>query len=278
MIATYPKCGTTWMQRIVALLVFQDPAPLPVMESRRGSTAGSASRSKMLATIEAQDHRRFLKAHLPADGLPLHDEVSYIHVARDGRDACLSYHNHLHGFTPAMLDELDRGRPGRRGDRAPVSRACPPIPADFFHRWVTEGAVPGDDDGLPQMSYFHFERSWWDERQRPNVLLVHYADMKADLGGEMRRVADFLGISVPAALWPALVEAAGFDAMRRAGDTLMGRARAIFRDGAATFFHRGETGRWRGIFRDDDLALYAAKCARLPPGCARWLEVGSVGG
>ncbi len=28
-IATYPKCGTTWMQRIVGSLVFQTPEPMP---------------------------------------------------------------------------------------------------------------------------------------------------------------------------------------------------------------------------------------------------------
>ena len=37
----------------------------------------------MRATIEAQTHRRFLKSHLPFDGLPIYDEVRYIHVARD---------------------------------------------------------------------------------------------------------------------------------------------------------------------------------------------------
>ena len=95
-IATYPKCGTTWMQRIVGLLVFQDPAPVAVMDvsvwidRRFGATPAEA-----LARVEAQTHRRFLKSHLPADGLPLHDEVRYIHVARDGREVCLSFHNHV---------------------------------------------------------------------------------------------------------------------------------------------------------------------------------------
>ena len=126
-IATYPKCGTTWMQRIVDLLVFQTPEPRPIMQispwiDRRFPEPIEA----VAARIEAQDHRRFLKAHLPVDGLPIYDEVKYIHVARDGRDACMSFHNHGTGFTPEMLE---RARPGRSGGRdasgAPI-RAFPP--------------------------------------------------------------------------------------------------------------------------------------------------------
>jgi aryl sulfotransferase len=128
------------------------------------------------------------------------------------------------------------------------------------------------------MSFFGFERNWWAERDRPNVLLVHYNDLKADLAGEMRRVADFLGISVPSDVWPALVDAAGFAAMRRDGDVLMGTVASIFQGGAARFFHRGTSARWRGIFREEDLALYEAKAgAELPPDCARWVAVGRAG-
>jgi len=277
-VATYPKSGTTWMQRIVGLLVFQDPAPLPVMEisvwiDRRFLDPIETA----MATIAAQTHRRFLKAHLPADGLPLCDEVSYIHVARDGRDACLSFHNHAVNFSEAARERLDRAGLGDPEVARPYPET-PADPADFFHRWLAEGVAPGEADGLPVMSWFSFERSWWYERPRPNVLLVHYADLKADLAGEMRRIAGFLGIVVPDALWPELVEAAGFESMRRAGDTLMGRGRAIFREGSASFFHRGTNGRWQGVFRADDLARYDAKCADLPHACAHWLGAGRAGG
>jgi aryl sulfotransferase len=270
-IATYPKCGTTWMQRIVGLLVFQSPEPVPVMEispwiDRRFPEPVES----VMARIEAQEHRRFLKSHLPADGLPIHGEVRYIHVARDGRDACLSYHHHAIGVTSKMLEGFDQAGLADETIRAPFPR-IPEDPADHFRRWLTCSAVAGDEDGLPAMSFFNTERTWWERRHRANVLLVHFNDLKRDLEGEMRRIADFLGISVAPGLWPALVEAAAFEAMRRDGAILMGRVAEIFRDGSTHFFHSGTNQRWRGVFREDDLALYQAKLGRLPPDCARWV-------
>lgn len=32
-------------------------------------------------------------------------------------------------------------------------------------------------------------RGWWDIRELPNLLLVHFNDLKADLPREIRRVA-----------------------------------------------------------------------------------------
>src|SRR5215211_6733084 len=185
-IATYPKCATTWTQRIVSLLVFQRTEAVPIMEistwvDRRFPQPVEA----MVAHIEAQEHRRFLKSHLPADGLPFYDEVKYIHVARDGRDACMSFHNHASGFTDQTLESLSKA--GLEDET--IARPYPPVladPAEYFHRWITKGAIRGHDDGLPQMSYFHFERTWWEVRHRPNVLLVHYNDLKADLSREMK--------------------------------------------------------------------------------------------
>ncbi len=273
-ISTYPKCGTTWMQRIVGMLVFESDEPKPVMDlsiwpDRRNGLPPEAA----MAAMEEQTHRRFLKAHLPFDALPIHEEVRYIHVARDGRDACLSFHNQTQNFSDAMLASLNSEG---LGDEC-IGRAFPPLlddPADFFHRWMTEAIMPDDSDGLPLPSYFDFERSWWDARARDNVLLVHFADLSRDLDGEMRRLADFLDIEIAPGLWPKLVEAAGFDAMRRDGDQIMGSKVGAFRRGSGGFFHHGRNERWRGQFRDEDLALYDAALARLPAWCARFLTSG----
>ena len=61
----------------------------------------------------------------------------------------------------------------------------------------------------------------WARRGEPNVLLVHYDDLSADLEGQMRWLAGQLGIAVPQQAWPALVRAATFESMRDSADTLV---------------------------------------------------------
>ncbi|HMI90767.1 MAG TPA: sulfotransferase domain-containing protein [Polyangiales bacterium] len=277
-IATAPKCGTTWTQQIVCSLVFQDPAPRslplvsPWVEARFRSTA-----EQTRAQLEGQTHRRFLKTHLPIDGLPLHDEVKYIHVARDGRDAVLSMHNHFSGFSDAQLELFDRiGR-----EDPAIGRPYPRPPADamsFFRDWIGQPVEPEQSPPGSNPSFFWTTRSYWSERTRPNLLLVHYGDLSADLDGEMRRIAEFLEIEVEEAVWPSLVRAAGFEAMKAAGDELMPQARSMFPEGARRFFHKGESGRWKSLFTDEDLAAYETKAkTELTPGLIAWLQAGRRG-
>jgi aryl sulfotransferase len=276
-IATYPKCGTTWMQRIVQLLVFQSVEAVPLMKispwiERRFPQPVAV----MFGEIEAQTHRRFLKTHLPADGIPFHDDVKYIHVARDGRDAVMSYHNHTAGFTAEALGVLDHEGLEDPEVAAPYPRT-PTNPATFFHDWLTKGAVYGHEDGLPATSFFQLECGWWELRGQPNVLLVHFNDLKANLAEEMRRIADFLEITVVPDMWPDLIEGARFDTMRRHGSTLMAHAQHMFKGGSDRFFHAGTNRRWEGVFTDDDLALYDQKAtAALDPACIKWIENGRL--
>ena len=139
-IATAPKVGTTWTQQIVNLLVFQNPEPRhlgalsPWLDCRFQMPLPVA-----LQVLEAQPHRRFVKSHLPMSALPIWDEVKYIHVARDGRDACMSYLNHINGYTPFVWEKLDEI--GESDPLLPGAKPRPPrTTREFFHHWIEQGA------------------------------------------------------------------------------------------------------------------------------------------
>jgi len=268
-ICTAPKCGTTWMQRIVGMLLAGDAAPAPVTgpwpDFRLGGPVEAA-----LAEAEAIPGRRHLKSHLPYDALPVYEGVKFIHVGRDGRDSALSYHNHLRGFQPLVLDMINQislADP-KFGDPMPE---VPEDPGAYFHQWLVDGGAVGDPDD----SYWAVERSYWAARRDENMLLVHYADLKADLAGEIARIALFLGIDLPVGVMAEIVSAAEFGAMRADGDSLMPGAEHAWVGGARTFLNKGVNGRWRGVYDEADLLAYEAKvAAEFGPGLARWLEGG----
>ena len=303
LISTSYKSGTTWMQRIVSLLLF-GPGPLPAPLGRLSPwvDARLPPLEPVIERLERQEQRRFVKSHLPLDALPYFPEVRYLWVARDTRDVFMSLWNHYRAMTDETYAALASGDPGERsgvGRRVsgvgsdssndtrhptpdtltgPFPR-CPDDPRAFWQAWMTRASFPWESDGWPWWSHPYHAASFWPYRQLPNLLAVHYNDLLADLDGQMRRVARFLGIEVAEAAWPALVAAARFDAMR--GEALReeaegDRSNADLKGGAATFFFQGSNGRWRDVLSQDDLALYEAAAARLEPGLRSWLEGGSV--
>jgi aryl sulfotransferase len=274
-IVTASKCGTTWMQQIVGSLIFQDPIarPFPAISPWIDArTHGPAP--DMYRVLAAQMHRRFVKTHVPADGLPLYEQVRYIHVARDGRDAVMSMHNHFTAFSDEQIAAFDR-----IGLADPViARRYPRAPADpneFFRRWISTAAVEGQSDGCPEPSFFELEAGYWAVRRRANMLLVHYNDLLENLDAEMRRVTAFLEIEIDHKIWPSLVYAASFNAMQRVGDRLMPQTTTMHGGGSQRFFSKGTNGRWRGVLTERDLGLYERKVReKFSPGLATWIEGG----
>ena len=275
-IATAPKCGTTWTQQIASLLVFQSPEPREIQNTSPWIDFRLPPVDTVIAHIEAQTHRRFLKSHLPFDAMPIYDEVQYIHVARDGRDAFMSWHNHTSNYSPfARENQTAAGMADETVARPlPAAHASP---HDHFQVWIDESADVRLRDDSPASNFFALERSWWAERKRPNVLLVHYNDMKADLGGEMRRIAGFLDIEISEDIWPGLIAAAGFEFMRENGATLLPRAAASWDKGHERFINQGTNERWRTALTPQDIARYNARAAHeLSPSLLRWLEQGRL--
>jgi aryl sulfotransferase len=257
-IGTWSKAGTTWMQQIVGQLVFNgDPE---VFGDARSPWIDARVKPNELEIAAAQTHRRFLKTHLPVDAIVFSPEAKYIYIGRDARDVFWSWHNHHANFTPGALAFIN-SLPGRIGP--PVGYPNPDIRL-AFHEWL-------DQDAYPNWPFWSHVQGWWDVRHLPNVLLVHFADLKADMASEIRRVADFLGIPIDESIWPAILEHCGFEYMKRQAarhelfDMLM-------QGGGSTFINKGTNGRWRDVLTPED----TAKCDRLAaenltPDCAHWL-------
>ena len=107
------------------------------------------------------------------------------------------------------------------------------------------------------------------------MCFVHYADLLADLAGEMRRVADFLGIEVPESLWSATVDRCRIDEMRAAAAAAGAGVITRLEGGADSFFHKGTNGRWVGLLSDQQLERYDRHVAEgLPADAAAWLVSG----
>src|SRR5205823_3162597 len=83
-ISTPPKCGTTWMQTMCALVIFQTPDfDSSIDELSPWLDMLTRDRDETVAQLERQTHRRFIKSHTPLDGLPFDERVTYICVGRD---------------------------------------------------------------------------------------------------------------------------------------------------------------------------------------------------
>jgi aryl sulfotransferase len=273
-ISTSYKSGTTWMQNILRQLVFSTEPRPPVSAVSPWLDRQNDDIDATFAELDAQTHRRFIKSHLPLDALPFFPEVRYLIVVRDPRDVFMSFWNHYSQYTDDYY-ALTNG-PGLEGPPLP---RCPDDIHALWPLWIGRGWFPWESEGWPHSGNLYHTASWWRFRHLPNILFVHFADLLADLPGEIVRVADFIGIEIDAARLAATADAVTFAAIRRdpAAAAPMPEERAdwIWRQGLATFFNQGTNGRWRDVLTPPELAQYeAAKTRCLTPDCAAYLERG----
>nr|VFK20217.1 MAG: aryl sulfotransferase [Candidatus Kentron sp. LFY] len=263
------KSGTTWVQWIVLkLLLPHDSRALldvaPWLDWRPDPL------EDVLSLLEAQDHRRSIKTHLPLDGLRYFPQVRYVVVGRDGRDAALSLWNHYGNYSDEMYDSLNRY------EESPFPRR-PETFQEFWANWVSKGWFDWEQDGYPFGSHLHVIQSWWDFRHLPNILFVHFADLLADLEGEIGRVADHIGVSLSSAGRSEIARELKFDSMKKASDKYAPLLEGEFTGGQKAFFHKGKNGRWKDVLTEQEVARYEAAVARvLSPDCASWLERGRL--
>lgn len=262
-VSTRSKSGTTWVQMICALLLHGPdlPAPLSVLSPWLDHTVRPAE--DVVADLEAQRHRRIVKTHTPLDGVPVDPRATYVVVGRHPLDLAVSLYHQSDNIDRARLAELT-GVPAR-------PRAERPSLHDWLVSWTRAETTPREQmDSL--VGVLHHVTDAWRRQGDQDVLLVHYADLLEDLEGEMRRIADRLGVEVPEPAWPALVEAATFESMRARSDDLVPDAMGVLKD-RSRFFRSGVSGSGRAVLTPEELRDYEERVAGLAPAeVVAWLH------
>jgi aryl sulfotransferase len=202
------KSGTTWTMNIVFQLLnggtdqfkaVYDEVPWIEFLSRPGQPI-----QEILDRVEAmpKDKPRAFKTHSAPPVLPFINsdsgkQLRYIVVGRNPEEALVSFKPFLEQHTDAWFELWSV-------PRAALTR---PDFADFYRDFIIEGGMQGMFAG--------FMAGWWPLRHEPNVLFLHFSDLKKDHEGSLKKIAEFLGISPSERQWQDILKYTGFDWMKQ---------------------------------------------------------------
>jgi aryl sulfotransferase len=200
------KSGTTWTMNIVHQLReggdrdFADVyAEVPWIEFVPGPRA---TVEELVARLDAMpnERRRAFKTHSPPPAVPYHapgsgKDVKYVVVVRNPDEALVSLHPFIEAHSDALFDLW----------KIPREALVKPDFTTFFAEVANPGFV-----GM----IFEFVASWWPLRHEPNVLFMHFSDMKRDHEGSVRKISDFLDFEPEPGQWPTILECTSFAWMK----------------------------------------------------------------
>jgi aryl sulfotransferase len=173
----------------------------------------------------------------------------------------------MYHATP-LFYQLMNDTPGR------VGHALLKPPADPRQYFLD--ILENDEQDSVAFPFWKTIRGWYSARDLPNLFLVHFNDLKADLSGEIQRIAEFLDINVSEATLKDITGHCTFEYMKsHAVEVSPPQSEFAFEGGADRFVYKGSNGRWKEVLSADDVKLYEEKAVEeLGEDCARWLANG----
>ena len=224
-IASFPKSGTTWTQQIVRLVysrgLIRDDDPslhaiIPWLDDSEDLPD--------LSVVDAMPSPRVFKSHNPYHLLPsrLADANRLIYVTRNAKDTAVSMYFHTFGFWMYEYDE----------------------PIEHFIGEFIAGRVEYGP-------YWTHLRSWYEQRDRPNLLVLHYEAMQDDLKSAVRSVAGFLGQDLTDDEIERVAQASTFGSMKKDPRTSMQMWDEEQRRPGMPFMRKGKVGDWQNHFTSE---------------------------
>ncbi|MFT6076791.1 MAG: hypothetical protein ACJAZ1_003729 [Yoonia sp.] len=262
LVCTPPKCGTTWTQTMLAMLVHGGPTlpeKLPFLSPWVDADLG-VSAQDVAAELATQKQRRVVKTHTPADGFPIWQDVTVIAVYRHPLDVFFSLRKHVANMEQAEEDHPMRG----------------PLPSAV--RSFLEGTSdPNDLDRDTLATLVHHYSETVLSGRLPDIKLFHYSDMIRDGRKTVERLAEVANIDADAALVDAVAQATAFGAMKAKAADYAPVGGTGFWKSDSNFFDSASSRKWEGRLTEEEIDLFHARLSVLIPdaNARAWLENGS---
>jgi len=189
MVCTFSKSGTNWTLQIVTQIAAYGEAEFDHIHD-----IVPWAEAQMLPYIVRLDEPtyklaatglRAVKTHMEAEYVPYNEKAKYITVIRNPRDVIVSAWHFTRNLMPIvkglMLDDfIDMHLAGHT----------------IFGVWSQHTA------------------GYWKWRDRSNVLVLFYEDMRRDLEGTVRKIAGFMGVDLAPGHYASVVEKSSFQYMQ----------------------------------------------------------------
>jgi len=221
-IAVPPKSGTTWTMNIFHQLrsggdsTFKDiyaEVPWPEFKERPDQPDEELLERWKVMPLNVP---RGFKTHSqpgsgPGDFATFRDDLKYVVVMRNPEEAIVSFKPFLEAHSLKLWEFWNASEMRDQFMRPTFQEFFDDIVLKGFPGMPPEAVPPG---GLLTMLFFGFVNGWWPLRNKPNVLFLHYNDMKRDHEGSVRKIANHLGYTPSKEQWANILEYTSFEWMK----------------------------------------------------------------
>ena len=189
LVCVYGKSGTNWMLQMVTQIAHRGQAEFEhihdIVPWPEAPGIYRTAPLKRPTWESAPTGKRAIKTHLESDYIPYNAAARYLVCIRDPKDALLSGFHFNAGIFPGM-------------EKMPME--------DWVDMFIAGKSVYG--------SWSAQVASCWSWRDRPNVLVVYFEELKQDLIRHVGRVAEFMDVALDRRELELVVQKCDFSYMK----------------------------------------------------------------